>query len=775
MSSTSKTLQSLSRYIDSQRGHGPPDPWRGLLALARGEISGELTPDVVETVIGQADSRGAGEFVSPPMISRFMADLAVLVKPTSVIDPTCGSGLMLHKVITAHKPKVAKGIDLDSNSCEIASVLLKDQANIQRGNVLDPALDSQERYDLIIADPPLGKHINRENLPPILKEENLLDLAQYITIWACHKLAAEGTLAIVMSPRALKHKPFIEAIHRTGCCIKASLNVPYGTRLNTSISSQILVIEHGPQTDIFVGQVADDQKHSERLLKNYKNNKSDMHPSLGRMIALSKYVDFEALEAEYRVLQKLRKTLLSPIPFTDLIKNVIHLSLKELDQTSVISANTLLLSQSGKFFTADNLEASLNKGKCTCFILDESKVHVSYLLQWFKNDLGKLALQAAGVGSPSGSQRITKDVCDRLMCYIPPLNAQLEVLEALRHLEALRNETREIEAMCWTGYHSSEEILIRAQTINNEVRYEDWIATLPFPLASILWCHRVAEDDPRIRFSILLHFFEALAEFLATVHLSAFSSHIIIWQEAHKEILEALSVQHLTFARATFGTWKVVVEKLSALSRVMLAKTDDAPVAISLYSLVSTSWLEKLSAPIISQIISRANQMRNTYGGHGGALGKAQAAAIENDLRAMIEELRNLWGHGWNQFELLQMGKMEYIEDQYTCDSLRIMGANSQFEHVTRTVATPMISGKLYLLAEGASKGLQLLPFIRMIAPPHQDAIACYFYSRTKGDEQRFVSYHYEHAPEVHQHFEDTANVLRLLTTLPDRIRMETD
>ena len=228
MNSTSSTLQSLWRYLDSRRGDEHTNPWKALLALARGQIPGELTPDVIEAVIGRAASRRAGEFVTPPMLSRFMADLASITKPDFVLDPTCGSGLMLQQVIAAHKPGVAEGIDLNHDNCEIASELLIDQAAITHGNALDATLKLQEAYDLIIADPPLGEHVHPGSFRPRLKTYAYAIWRNTLPYGLAISLPPKGVLAIVMSPVTLQHQPFVDATHTAGCRIRASLHVPSG-------------------------------------------------------------------------------------------------------------------------------------------------------------------------------------------------------------------------------------------------------------------------------------------------------------------------------------------------------------------------------------------------------------------------------------------------------------------------------------------------------------------------------------------------------------------
>jgi len=763
---TEDTLQSLWRYMDSRRSSEPVDACRAVLALARGEIPGDLTPEVLKAVIQQAATPEVGEFVSPQMICQFMADLASITKPSTVLDPACGSGLMLHQVIVAHKPNIAEGIELNDESCEIAAALLKGKATITLGNVLDATDPLQVAYDLVVADPSLGVHIQPTTLPPSLKGFALRDMAQNLAAWACDRLAQKGVLAIVMSPLALQHRPFIDAVHAAGCRIRAALHVPRGIRLNTSIPAQVLVIDHGAQEEIFVGQLSDEPAHRKRLLQNFQHHKSDRHPSLGRTIQLDQFISFEALEAEHLLRQKVRNTFLKRTSFAELVKveTRIERELFELDDEG-IPDNALLVSQSGTRLTRDVFNLPPKDDMCSCLVLDETKVHADYLMRWIESDLGRLALLAAGGISMVGVPRFKKNVLNRLICYLPPIESQSKILEALRDLDRLHNEAKEIEAQCWTGDFSGEEILRRAKTINHEDRYEDWLATLPFPLASVLWRHRVSGEDPRIRFGVLLHFFEALAEFLATIHLSAFKSHAAVWDSNHGELLDALAAQNLTLQRATFGTWKVVVEKLSASTRGMLTKEESVSVATSLYATMDVSWLNRLCASEIVQVLARANGTRNRHGGHGGAMGMSQAEALESELLDMIEGMRSLWGRGWDQYELLLVEKMEFSNGQFSFESPRIMGANNQFERVARMVTRPMETGQLYLLSEGALSGLKLLPLIRVMASPNQVANACYFYNRSEQDRQRFVSYHFEQESEVCQHFEDTAIVLQQLET----------
>ncbi len=776
MSETTATLRALWTHLDSLRGHERTNLWEGLLHLARGEIEGELSPEVIQSLLERAPSGRMGEFTTPPLISDFMAALAYILKPTSVLDPMCGSGVMLYKVLSACAPQTVDGVDINAESSEIARQTLKQHGRVQQGNIFDPDLSLQEKYDLIVADPPLNMRVRKEQLPESLRAQRLNDVAQYLAIWACRRLSKDGALAVVMSPNALNRTSFVKAINAEGCRVRASFHVPAGTRGNTAIASQVLVVQHGAQEAIFVGQLSNDDKHQERLLQNFKRHKSDRHPSLGRVCELERFISYEALEAEYRLREQIRGTNLIAHRFSDLLtERSRHQRNSDANDTHSDSLNTLFLPQDGLRFYADLTEMPERVTGYTRFELNANEVRPQYLVRWLETDLGKSALRAAGASSLAGLVRINSAVLERLTCYLPPLHEQQEVLDALRQLERVRNEIHEIEASCWTGSYSGEELLHRANSVNQEDRYEDWIESLPYPMASILWRHKVSGDDPRIRFGILLHFFEALAEFVATVHLSAFTSHRTTWRPQQEKLLRTLEQQSLTLERATFGTWKVVVEVLSASARKMLANNEQVSLVHDMYATQHTKWLQTLCESRITTVLSEANGIRNTYSAHVGAMGETQAEAIEQELLILVEQIRGVFGRGWLGYELIQADKIAYTDGRFTFQVPRLMGTRNQFERVERSTSYPMDRGWLYLLENGSPHGLKLLPFVRVMASPSKVANACYFYNRAEREGQRFVSYHFEEESEVCDHFEDTALAMKQLTTLPAPPGMESE
>jgi hypothetical protein len=77
-----------------------------------------------------------------------------------------------------------------------------------------------------------------------------------------------------------------------------------------------------------------------------------------------------------------------------------------------------------------------------------------------------------------------------------------------------------------------------------------------------------------------------------------------------------------------------------------------------------------------------------------------------------------------------------------------LKGPNPAFRRKHLQVPEALDASRLYLLGDGSSHALELVPFVQV----HTDASgqdACYFYSRVGEQSVRWVSYHFHAAPEL--------------------------
>lgn len=166
-----------------------------------------------------------------------------------------------------------------------------------------------------------------------------------------------------------------------------------------------------------------------------------------------------------------------------------------------------------------------------------------------------------------------------------------------------------------------------------------WLDALPFPVASILWRYHAALE-PRFKVDNLVKFFEALAQFLAIVQLSAY-----IRDRAFFDSRSTMSPRagvgssyRFDLRVPTFGTWVGLYHSLSSVIQDMLQEESGAAGrCCELFAARSRDQIELLADPKLGRILSQAQRHRNAWIGHGGAASHQEHArrlvALEDLLR----------------------------------------------------------------------------------------------------------------------------------------------
>jgi hypothetical protein len=306
----------------------------------------------------------------------------------------------------------------------------------------------------------------------------------------------------------------------------------------------------------------------------------------------------------------------------------------------------------------------------------------------------------------------------------------------------------ELESQIWERPRQVGRVIETLGKVNHEERFEEWVETLPFPLASILRSYHALDQTDKEKYERLLHFFEALAVFVAAIHLSAFRTNPARWQQELSALHKVMTNQNLSLERATFGLWRVIVERLATSLRSMLnGSSEERAVAQTLYATADSEPLELLSSKGLVGLLQRVNGFRNRWTGHGGAVTAAEAEGRHGDLRKELEEFRSIVGVRFLQYELIQPCEAEILDGPlFRCRVRRVMGSNTQLEHKTVTVKTPAKTGSLYFHNPGHDEALELLPFIQIHDTPQP---ASYFYNRSKNLELHLVAYHLAETSEL--------------------------
>lgn len=695
---------------------------------------------------------------------NFVQEMAARLSPESVLDPTCGFGLALTAAVTASGSKIGHGIDINEDAVEVALTLGNGLTEIAHGDAFGKHDFLMEKYDLVISDPPLNPRFGKSVLEQIKPEIPLwLQFQDAMAVWACSRLSERGKAIVVVAPSFFytKKSRALKAINEAGCRIAAVVQQPSGFTPNTSISTYILVIEPGEQEDLFVAQLGEDEKQISTLVKNLIARRSKGDASVGRLCNPEKFRGFEQFQAEQKLERLARKSGNKKVKVSSLFPEWSKCDEASDDVVSGIDSSSLFLKLNGKIRASTNIDElrtgdSKKVREVVWLRVDPKLASPKFLVCWFNESRdGRLFVDSLLVGSTI--PRIHMKSLLAAEIFLPPIREQNIFLESASFLAGVKAEVEGLEKELNVGSEDPAKLLARIKKINQTEYYKDWIETLPFPLASILWRHLASKDSYRQRYEVLLHFFEAAAAFLATVHLSAFMKDENLWAEQRVALNKKLTDQKLSFERVTFGAWKLAAELLGKHTELSLDKssveTADSEKRGQLermYGSTDPNVLKLVCDKRLRVIIQSANKIRNDWHGHSGAINEEVAKSVHEELLQLVKDIRAVWGRGWSGYEMIQPGELKFREGVYNVSCKRLMGSRSEpFEEVEIESREPLEDGSLYLFDGINRKGLQLRPFISVMPSPEKKATACYIYSRAENDGSRWISYHFTQEAEI--------------------------
>jgi hypothetical protein len=513
---------------------------------------------------------------------------------------------------------------------------------------------------------------------------------------------------------------------------------------------------------MFVGELSGEPERTALLVDNFLALKNGADLSLGRLLAFDSFSSYAALEEEDR----LRKMATGfGAPRIALSKIALELNLINSEAGFPERPNTVYLPLIGTSRAVTELsEGTIKPHNYIQIVLNEDVADSRYLAGFFNTPLGFTIRKSLCTGSVI--PKISKSSLQAASIYLPPKEVQIQRVAGATALTTASTQIKELETKLWSTPQDIAGLLPAIKAFEKKESLPEWLDHLPFPLASILWTYHASGADPKVRYEHLLHFFEALAEFMATVYLSGFSSRPGVFEEVRQGLSSALEHAKLSVSQGTFGTWKTIVDYLGKRGRTLLnGDASDAELCSSLFSSSNHEVLEMLFSKSLGSIIQETNASRNSWTGHGGIVGVQVAEERRAILQATLAKLRDVFRTNWDSFELVRPYSCRIRSGIFENEVDRLMGPRVPFERVERKTTMPLDTDSLYLLPIYESRGLKLMPLVKIMPAPRTAQNACYFYNRQQKDQKiRFVSYHFEHEAELIAQFDDTTEILRLIS-----------
>jgi hypothetical protein len=155
-------------------------------------------------------------------------------------------------------------------------------------------------------------------------------------------------------------------------------------------------------------------------------------------------------------------------------------------------------------------------------VFRDSVADARYVAGFLNTPLG-LALRES-LNSGTTIPKLAKKTLQGGSLYLPSREIQVRTVESSATVSTIMSNLKELERDLWEHPRQIDSNIGAVSKYARRDNLTEWIDYLPFSLASILWTYHSVERSPKEAYEHLLHFFEALAEFMATVLLSAFAS-----------------------------------------------------------------------------------------------------------------------------------------------------------------------------------------------------------------------------------------------------------
>lgn len=733
----------------------------------------------------------AGELHVPPFLFEVFRQLLKGRTASVVCDPWAGLGAVLSTVSEATGAQKAIALTPNVSTFELGRVLFAG-ADWRLGEPILLIDSLKEPLDVVASVPPFNA---KARTPLVLKGSNAEtielhnDLGDLILAASVAHLSEDGIGLFIVPPSFFfsRHTVLREfGLLKFG--IEATLALPSGAFAPyTNIPTYLVVVRKRALERMFVAQLSADTNTNIQIVSNLKEGKEGGALELGRFVEPLLFRGLDSIRTAERF-QAAERKFEAPALRLEELATGINLGRHGEGFAFPPHDNAIFIPLIGISDVVDSLDRLTMKPQNYAQVaIDPARSNARFVARFLNSEFGKEIRELSKSGL---IPRLNKQTLKDLRILVPDPQTQKTMLEIEARLAAeqntllsLQNELGEFRRELWSNPKSVPNVDQRLAALSARLSgslkqhavasLDQWFETLPFPLASILRAWQATpSQDFKTKHEHLLHFFEGAAEFLSIIMLSAFSSNEALFESHKQKLTDSMQKQNLSFQRATFGSWKLVVEYLGKQIRQLLSENgkkpedakNDRALCVDMFSDPSLALAEALSRKELAGILSTTNKMRNDWSGHGGVVGQEEAQLRNEQLLGEVQNLREATADTWAETQLIHALQCRPRRGVFENEVAVLMGSNSEFLKETRLMATWLDVESLYLSKKDSGRALKLLPLVQVGPSPQSAKNACYFFSRLEGGGARFVSYHFTDKPELTGQFDEATAAIKSLT-----------
>ncbi|WP_304840195.1 hypothetical protein [Methanocalculus sp.] len=626
-----------------------------------------------------------------------------------------------------------------------------------RGDPLNILSQYNEEFDLVVINPPFDTPVRSVDL--ISEDSKTIRIEDeernLVMLRSALLLSPEGVLFAIVHPDFFQEKNAAITLIRLGLFCEAALTLPRGIFSQVTGRQQLLIIIRKGYSDMMMaGELSSDSSRHEILLRNLRGQKSGKTPELGVFIRTSTFRSLGEILLEEKVKKLAHEHGVPPVPFSGITRSIIVGACGTLqdaggriylpfspDKPPQISSEDLLIPPS----------------EVACILLRSGTVDPGYLLSFFDTELGRAIREL--VAKRAGRIEHFSDILAEATIYLPPPQIQAEVIRIDTSIKSLKGVLTSIQRELWAHPLSTRSAVEQLEQLKDQDDFADWAEALPFPLASILRAY-IAENIPSKKVSHLFHFFEASAEFIAVILLSAIAP---LAEKEEIDLLDDNPEFRDVYSNATFRSWIILCRRSARQIRKRLSSASEQEGMAGLFGNPTRDFIDLVTSKRLFALFDEVADLRNDWKGHGGIVGERGYEQRLTILEAHLSRCREIMREHFEDVTLIRPGAGEYRDGIFSYQVHSLTGTHPRFVVIKIRSLIPLDTETLYLYPRQSGEPLRLLPFFRLILHPETGEPAWYFYNRIVGRSVRWISYHYESESEFDEDDEEVYAVMRLL------------
>ena len=734
--------------------------------------------------------REAGEYYIPDFLLKIFAMIVKGKAVNAICDPWAMIGRVIGVICDNVKSNEVIAITKNEKESKVGDDCLMGQAEWRVGDPLQILQFYKGQFDIVASVLPFGIPGSSIELPG--KNGSAVtfsdDLGFEILAAASVKLSENGIGVFVLPQRFFKmESPTRKNLPALGLSVLGAFALPSGTFAPvTNISTYMVIITKKNLSQMFVAQLSTDTKTNQQIIANFQNGREGTTYETGRFVEIEDFKGISNLCMNDRINEAKRRFDYPAI----LLGEIAKIKLGRADDKFEFSKieNAIFIPVIGNSDVIDSIEnAKLKLQNYAQCEIDPKKANGQFVARFLNSELGKEIREYNQSGI---IPKLNTQALKNMEILVPDISIQREILniearlvESQNIIAGLNNEALEYIRLLWEKPESRHKIDEQIESLSfrlsgeisqqNNVSFENWYETLPFPLASILRAWQATSiDDLKTKNEHLLDFFQASAQFLGIIYLSAFNSREKLFADFKSELERILEEGHLSLKLSTFGTWKTIIEYLGKQVRNIFAENasdDDRKICAEMFADTSLQLPLIISRLDLIDIFTTANKIRNNWKGHGGVIGPGDARTLNNQLLLQIQKYREITGDIWSNIQLVHSQNCRLRSGSFEHEIEIMMGSHNEFKKEKRILANCLDSDYLYLVGKEGNNVLKLLRLVQIGPTPASVNNACYFFNRFEKSSLRYVSYHYLDKSERNYSMEEVKELLPLFIHTGDK------